>query len=266
QLNVDGKVKTVEFLYDGKTETVETTFLLVNFGKNVLARLLGRPYAPDATHEGSVFKINMLCRKLPALKVSQFSALDGFTGTFHLDEGYEAMKLSHRQASQGQLPDKIPCELYCHTLTDDSILAPDLRQQGYQTLTLFALDTPWRLFEHDNHSLKRHAERKCLEGLNAWLAEPIEESLARNRDGTFCLESKSPVDIESELGHYRGNIFHGALTFPFADSASEAGTWGVETEWPNVFICGASARRGGAVSGIPGHNAAMKVLEILGKI
>jgi len=37
----------------------------------------------------------------------------------------------------------------------------------------------------------------------------------------------------------------------------------VETEFSNVFICGSSARRGGAVSGIPGHNAAMKVLEML---
>jgi phytoene dehydrogenase-like protein len=34
----------------------------------------------------------------------------------------------------------------------------------------------------------------------------------------------------------------------------------VETQRPNVWICGAGARRGGGVSGIPGHNAAMAVL------
>jgi phytoene dehydrogenase-like protein len=28
-----------------------------------------------------------------------------------------------------------------------------------------------------------------------------------------------------------------------------------------VWICGAGARRGGAVSGIPGHNAARAVIE-----
>jgi len=39
------------------------------------------------------------------------------------------------------------------------------------------------------------------------------------------------------------------------------GTWGVETQWDNVLLCGAGARRGGGVSGIPGHNAAMKVLS-----
>jgi phytoene dehydrogenase-like protein len=34
----------------------------------------------------------------------------------------------------------------------------------------------------------------------------------------------------------------------------------VETPHDRILICGAGARRGGAVSGIPGHNAAMAVL------
>ena len=62
---------------------------------------------------------------------------------------------------------------------------------------------------------------------------------------------------------YRGNIFHDAPTFPFAERKEQAGGWGVETEFKNVFLCGSSAERGGAVSGIPGHNAAMKVLAAL---
>ena len=63
---------------------------------------------------------------------------------------------------------------------------------------------------------------------------------------------------------YHGNIFHDAPTWPFATSNEQIGTWGVETEWDNVLICGSAAQRGGAVSGIPGHNAAMKVLNVLG--
>ena len=69
--------------------------------------------------------------------------------------------------------------------------------------------------------------------------------------------------VPGEFGITDGNIFHGALTFPFAETSETIGTWGVETEFPNVLFCGSSARRGGAVSGIPGHNAAMKVLETL---
>ena len=41
-----------------------------------------------------------------------------------------------------------------------------------------------------------------------------------------------------------------------------AGQSGVETGHPNVFLCGSAAKRSGAVSGIPGHNVAMKVLEM----
>jgi phytoene dehydrogenase-like protein len=92
------------------------------------------------------------------------------------------------------------------------------------------------------------------------LEEPLEDCLAMARDGSRCIESKSPVDIEDSLGMYHGNIFHDAPTFPFAENPALAGTWGVETEFDNVFLCGSSAQRGGAVSGIPGHNAAMKVL------
>ena len=40
-----------------------------------------------------------------------------------------------------------------------------------------------------------------------------------------------------------------------------SGRWGVETRDANVLLCGAGAVRGGGVSGIPGHNAAMAVLE-----
>ena len=260
KLHLDSEIKTVEFQLGSETRAVDARFVLVNFGVNVLSKLLGQPYQPDATHEGSVLKINMLLKKLPRLLASKHSARDAFCGTFHIDEGYEQMKLSHQQAAQIHLPDKIPCEVYCHTLTDDSILSPDLRARGFHTLTLFALDVPWRLFSDDNDKMRRAATRKCLDGLNSYLAEPIEDCLATAKNGEPCIETKTPVDIEEELGHYKGNIFHSAPTFPFAENAEEIGTWGVETEYPGVFFCGSSARRGGAVSGIPGHNAAMKVL------
>ena len=54
----------------------------------------------------------------------------------------------------------MPCEIYCHTLTDDSILSPDLREKGFHTLTLFGLDTPWSLFSRDNKGMRKRAEKK----------------------------------------------------------------------------------------------------------
>ncbi len=260
-LDVNGKKRSVKFEHEGKTQTVEARFLLVNFGLNVLSKLLGTTYQPDPTDEGSVFKINLLLRRLPQLKATRYPATEAFCGTFHIDEGYAEMNLSYEQASAGRLPDKLPSEVYCHTLTDDGILAPELRVQGFHTLTLFGIDTPWSLFAGDNKTMSQQAERKFLDGINHWLAEPLEACLAVARDGSLCLESKSPVDIEDSLGLFHGNIFQSAPTFPFAANAEQVGTWGVETEFENVFLCGSSAQRGGAVSGIPGHNAARKVLE-----
>jgi len=255
--------RTVEFEMGEQRHTLEARFVLVNFGANVLARLLGLPYQPDATHEGSVFKMNMLLTRLPRLLAPQAKPATAFCGTFHIDESYEQMKTSHCQALDMRLPDRLPCEVYCHTLTDDSILAPELRARGFHAMTLFALDAPWRLFAADNEKMRQSARQRCLAGLNRWLAEPIEDCLALAQNGQPCLEAKSPVDIEEELGHFHGNIFHGALAFPFAETREAIGSWGVETEYPNVFLCGAGVRRGGGVSGIPGHNAAMKVLSTI---
>ena len=264
-LNVTGKTRSVEFRADGKGEAVDARFVLVNFGRNVLARFTGRLFQPDRTDEGSVFKMNMLLSRLPKLKAKKYPATEAFSGTFHSDEGYEQMNASYDHASGGRLPEKTPCELYCHTLTDDSILAPELRAQGFHTMTLFGLDAPWSLFARDNENMRRAAEKRFLASINQWLDEPIEDCLAVARDGRRCIESKSPVDIEDALGMYHGNIFHNAPTFPFAARKEQVGTWGVETEYENVFLCGSSALRGGAVSGIPGHNAAMKILETIQK-
>ena len=111
--------------------------------------------------------------------------------------------------------------------------------------------------------MRIRAQKKFLESMNQWLEEPLEDCLAVARDGSLCIESKSPVDIEDSLGLYHGNIFQDAPSFPFAQAKHQVGTWGVETEFENVFLCGSSAQRGGAVSGIPGHNAAKKVLELV---
>ena len=40
-----------------------------------------------------------------------------------------------------------------------------------------------------------------------------------------------------------GNIFHGDLTWPFAEDGAEAGArWGVATGHERVLLCGAGAR------------------------
>jgi phytoene dehydrogenase-like protein len=123
------------------------------------------------------------------------------------------------------------------------------------TLTLFGLHMPARLF--GRAGAKDEAVAATLRSLNEVLAEPIEECL-------LGLEALTPPELEAELGMPGGHIFHRDLAWPFAGSDEDWDPahprWGVETEHANVWRCGASARRGGGVSGIPGHNAARAVL------
>jgi phytoene dehydrogenase-like protein len=219
-----------------------------------------RPPDPSGRDEGTAFKINMLLKKLPRLRDGTPAEL-AFAGTFHIDESYAQLAETFRAASAGQIPDPIAGEIYCHTLTDPGILSPDLQQAGYHTLTFFGLDLPYSLFEADNEGAKQIVLSRFLAGLNHHLETPIEDCLATGRDGRPCIEAKSSLDLERELDLPRGNIFHKGLSWFFAENDDEAGRFGVETEHPNVWICGSSAKRGGAVSGIPGRNAAIAVLR-----
>jgi phytoene dehydrogenase-like protein len=155
--------------------------------------------------------------------------------------------------------------MYCQTMTDPSTLSPELRAKGYQTITLFGLDMRAKVFEADNAATRDKVMQRYMKAIDAYLEEPLEDCLALDSDGKLCIEAKSPLDLEAELGLPQGNIFHDNLTWPFTDLTEQVGTWGVETAHPNLFICGSGAVRGGCVSGVPGHNSAMKVLECEGR-
>jgi phytoene dehydrogenase-like protein len=125
---------------------------------------------------------------------------------------------------------------------------------------MFALHMPARLFVDSAGRGKDEAVAATLRSVDSVLAEPLEDCLLATTDGALCLEALTPPELEAELGMPGGHIFHRDLAWPFAESEEEVGTWGVETEWSNVWLCGAGARRGGGISGIPGHNAARAVL------
>jgi phytoene dehydrogenase-like protein len=243
-------------------EVWEGRHVLANVAPAVLAELMGDP-APEPPPEGSQLKLNLLLSRLPRLRDPDVSPQEAFGGTFHVNEGYDQLQRAHAQAAAGEIPQLPPCEAYCHSLTDPTILGPDLRAAGVQTLTVFGLHMPARLFRDDHDAARDAAVRATLQSIDSVLAEPIEDCLLRTPAGAPCLEAHTPVELEAELGMPGGHIFHRDLTWPFAEDASEVGRWGVETARENVFVCGAGARRGGAVSGIPGHNAARALQQLI---
>ena len=231
----------------------------------VLNRLLAAagadPVPTEEAPEGAQLKVNMLLERLPRLRDPATDPAAAFSGTFHINEGYQQLQDAYAAAAAGHVPRLPPCEIYCHSLSDRSILGPRLADSDAQTLTLFGLHMPARLFREDHDEMRDLALSHTLESLNSVLAEPVQDVLMRDATGAYCLEAKTPVELESELGLPGGNIFHRSLQWPWAESAAEVGTWGVETPHARVVLAGAGARRGGGVSGIPGHNAAQAVLQ-----
>ncbi|GAB3447032.1 NAD(P)/FAD-dependent oxidoreductase [Phycicoccus ginsengisoli] len=231
---------------------------------DLLAAAGADPVETEAQPEGAQLKVNMLLSRLPRLRDEAVDPRAAFAGTFHVNEGYAQLQEAYAAAAAGRVPQVPPCEIYCHSLSDRSILGPGLAESDAQTLTLFGLHLPARLFrgspeEHDQ--VKDLALARTLESLNAVLAEPIQDVLLRDADGAYCLEARTPVELEADLGLPGGNIFHRSLQWPWAERPEEVGTWGVETRHERVRLAGAGARRGGGVSGIPGHNSARSVLE-----
>jgi phytoene dehydrogenase-like protein len=121
------------------------------------------------------------------------------------------------------------------------------------------------LKDKNNDEMRELLTRAVLDSLNSVLAEPIEDLLMFDENGKPCIEAKTTQDLQDVLRLPGGNIFHGALAWPFVEDGDDLSTaakrWGVATKQEKLLICGSGARRGGAVSGIAGHNAAMAVLE-----
>ncbi|MCP2350295.1 phytoene desaturase family protein [Nonomuraea roseoviolacea] len=237
---------------DGE-HTVTGGRVLVNLPPAVLDRVLGR--SADVP-EGAQLKVNMVLSRLPRLRDASVDPRAAFSGTFHINEGRDQLAAAHAQATRGEIPRLPPAEVYCHSLTDPSILGPELRGRA-ETMTLFGLHMPARLFRADPEGAREAALRATFASLDRVLAEPIEDCLLRAPDGTPCVEVRTPVDLENEAGLPGGHIFHRDLSWPYTEQGSG---WGVESEHERILLCGAGARRGGGVSGIPGHNAAMAVL------
>ncbi|MGN6781204.1 MAG: phytoene desaturase family protein [Marmoricola sp.] len=248
--------------HDGEREQeVRAHRVLSNVAPWVLRILLGEAPEAGTKPRGSQLKMNLLLSRLPRLR-SGIDPETAFAGTLHVGEGYEALAASYAEAVRGEVPRVPPGEYYCHSLTDPSILGP-LAETGAHTLTYFGLHMPEGLFA-DDAAARDEAVRRAVAALDEHLAEPLMDCVLHGPQGP-CLEAKVPQDIERELAMPGGHIFHGDLSWPWASTREALDTpaqrWGVATEIPSVLLCGSGARRGGAVSGLGGHNAAQAVLE-----
>jgi len=249
----------------GTRRTLRARFVLSNVAPWVLQGLLGEERDPAAQPVGAQLKVNFLLNRLPRLK-SGADPRVAFAGTLHLGEDYPELDGAYAEAAAGQVPARLPGEVYCHSLTDPSILGQV--PTGTQTLTYFGLHLPAMLFADPatRAARKELAVARAIASLDEHLLDPVESVVARDTAGRPCIEAKIPQDIEADLSMPGGHIFHGDLSWPWAADTdaldTPAARWGVGAGRDGILVCGSGARRGGAVSGLGGHNAAHAVLEV----
>lgn len=251
---------------DGKKTVVRAGHVLANVSPWVLGQMMGEPLSPQERPAGAQIKVNLLLKRLPKLVDANVTPEQAFGGTFHINENYGQLQAAFDEAAAGTIPQTLPCEIYCHSLSDPSVLSPELRESGAHTLTVFGLHAPHALVTPENNDrVREELVASVLRSLNSVLAEPIQDVVMTDAHGKPCIEGKTTLDLEQALNMTGGNIFHGLLSWPWAEDGDDLSTpaarWGVATAHSRVLICGAGARRGGAVSGIGGHNAAMAVME-----
>jgi phytoene dehydrogenase-like protein len=243
---------------DGAEHAVDADVVVWAAAPAVLHELGGGSRANRPS--GSQLKVNMVLDRLPGLR-SGADPATAFAGTLHVDESAADLDAAYAAAAAGRLPDRIPFEVYCHSLTDPSILGPAERAAGRHTLTLFGLHTPADLFRADPDAVRADAVRRVVAQLDEHLTEPLEDCLARDAAGRPCLQAATPLDVEASLAMPGGHIFHGDLAWPVAETPAQAGTWGVDTGRPRVVAASSGGTvRGGGVSGLGGFAAAQHLL------
>ena len=143
---------SAEVRWDGGAATAG--HVLANVAPAVLARLLGEP-APEPRARGRPAQAQHAAAAAAARSATaRVDPRDAFAGTFHVNETASQLAEAYAEASAGRIPRLPPCEIYCHSLTDPSILGPELRAAGAQTLTCFGLHMPARLFAADPEGAK----------------------------------------------------------------------------------------------------------------
>jgi phytoene dehydrogenase-like protein len=263
-LRSDGTEAQVVFRHQGEEHRVACSHVLGNVAPWVVDLLLGEH--PGPRPEGAQVQITMLLDRLPRLR-SGISSPMAFAGSLHVAEGYEQLQEAFLQAQEGLIPEIPPGNVFCHTLTDPSILGT-AAVHGKHVLTYFGLQCPARLFSGHVEVQRDELVLRVLDALNVHLEEPLESLVSLDAHGNPCLQALAPQDVETALAMPGGHAFHGPLSWPWSEEAAEstsaARRWGVAGPADNVLLCGAGAARGGGVTGIAGHNAAMAVLELTG--
>jgi phytoene dehydrogenase-like protein len=165
-----------------------------------------------------------------------------------------AIETAYRKASLGEIPDEFYIDIRIPSALDDS-LAP----HGHHVMSLIAKYCPYRL-----------ADGQSWDAIGPRVAEQALAQIERHMPGLKSLivgrQLLTPLDLERVFGLTEGDIFHGRHDLdqifslrPHPDAAQ------YRTPVKGLYLCGSGSHPGGGVSGVPGRNAAHRVIKDFGR-
>jgi phytoene dehydrogenase-like protein len=194
--------------------------------------------------EGNVAKLHLALSAMP--KVTGLSKEQlGNRLLIAPDVRYVEHAFNH--AKYGEYSAMPVMEITIPSLTDTS-LAPGF----HHVMSISASFAPYELKEGWEGQREKFAD--CLLSI-------LEQYFPGLGALVLARELLTPVDIEREYRVSGGHWHHGEMTIDQSFMMRPVhGAAQYDTPVDNLFLCGAAAHPGGGVSGIPGHNAAQRIL------
>jgi phytoene dehydrogenase-like protein len=204
---------------------------------------------------GSLGRVHIAVDRLPHFTAAR--PLNGaeYAGWTLLDATMAGLERAALHQERGELdPDgPVPIELLVQSAHDSS-LAPDGQHvivAGVQQLPSDLRDGTW-----DEHA----------SDLTSRVVDTLERFAPDVRARIVATRAITPRDLERTYGLTGGNLFHGGMTpEQVLERRRLPGCGDYETPIAGLYLCGSGTHPGGAVTGIPGHNAARVALGVLAR-
>lgn len=191
------------------------------------------------------FRINLALNGLPDYEGRQ--APNWLEAGIILGPSLDYMDAAWRDAKASGWSSRPVIEMLIPSLVDNS-LAPE----GCHVASLFC--------QHFDPELGQNWDLQ-KEAAVASILDTLESVFPAFRQLIEGIQVLSPWDLEREFGLVGGDIFHGRLSLEQLFSA-RPGVGMAQYEMPikGLYLCGSGAHPGGGVSGLPGRNAARRIL------
>jgi phytoene dehydrogenase-like protein len=259
----DGRASGIE-LENGRQIRARIVAANVN-PKLLYLRLLERAHLPAELIDGmqryrcgsASFRMNVALSELPRFSAAPRGA-DGAVGDTpaYLGSGiYIAPSLAYMDRAfatarlQGYSAAPV-IEIMVPSTVDDSLAPP-----GAHVASLFC--------QHFAPQLPgaRHWDEARDEAA-ALIIDTIDQYAPNFRRSVIASSALTPTDLEQRFGLVGGDIFHGALGLDQMWAARPLLGYGdYRTPIRALYLCGSGAHPGGGVSGLPGYNAARRILQ-----